>query len=157
VRSEVLANRARSTSSSFIDPGRFESQASIALDLLAMRPTDPATPKTLQEYEPPRPPLRYLGWDSLVFLSGETCAQGALEEQVATILGSMGGTLTHAGTSWERAVLVSCFLHTSQQVPVLQQLVRQAVPIGAARLECEQVEGYANVGPLLEIEVTALR
>ena len=56
----VLSGKARSASSSYIDPDHFESDAKVSLDLLAMRPVRPQVDKILKEYEPPTVPLRYL-------------------------------------------------------------------------------------------------
>jgi enamine deaminase RidA (YjgF/YER057c/UK114 family) len=156
VRRERLSNRARSVSSSFIAPRLFDSPASVALDLLAMRPRQPGAPKTQQEYEPPRAPLRYLDYDSVIFLSGVTSPEGGLDQQVATILAELGDTLAVAGTGWDRVALVSCFLHSSQDVGKLRRLLQEVVP-GGARVEVEYVEGYAGEGCLLEIELTAQR
>ena len=156
-RRERLSNQARSVSSSFIAPERFDSQAVVALDLLAMRPRHPGAKRTAQEYDPPRAPLRYLVDDAVVFLSGVTSQRATLEEQVAEIRDEIGASLAQAGSSWERAALVSCFLHSSQRVSTLQQLLRQSVVGGSTRLECELVEGYAGEGCLIEVEVTAVR
>ena len=41
-RVKILSGKARSASSSYIAPPHFDSAASIALDLIAMRPTTPA-------------------------------------------------------------------------------------------------------------------
>jgi enamine deaminase RidA (YjgF/YER057c/UK114 family) len=154
VRRERLSGQARSVSSSFIAPRLFDSPATVALDLLAMRLSQAGAAKTLVEYEPPRAPLRYLTWESAVFLSGVTCTQGALAEQVATIQAEHGETLSMAGSGWDRVALVSCFLHSSQDVGALRQALAGTVP-AAARVEVELVEGFASEGCLIEIELTA--
>jgi enamine deaminase RidA (YjgF/YER057c/UK114 family) len=157
VRRELLSNRARGVSSSFIAPALLGSNVAVALDLVAQRPSQASAEKILQEYEPPRAPLRYLVYEGVVFLSGVTSRQPTLEQQVAEILAEETESLALAGSSWERAVLVSCFLHSSQDVGTLWRLLRQSVPIRNAVLECESVEGYASEGCLLEIEATAVR
>src|SRR5262249_30493737 len=144
-------------SSSFIDPGRFDSSAAVALDLLAMRPRQPGTAKTMREYDPPRFPLRYLDYDSVVFLSGVTSEAAGLEAQVAAILAEIGESLAMAGSGWDRVALLSCFLQRDQSVSALQRLLRQSVPGGIPRLECELVEGFAAETYSVEIETTAVR
>src|SRR5205814_353068 len=84
-RVRALSRGARSASSSFIAPERFDSGASVALDLLAMRPTRPCE-KLLKEYDPPIVPLRYLVYDSVVVLSGVTAVLPTLKDQMANIL-----------------------------------------------------------------------
>jgi enamine deaminase RidA (YjgF/YER057c/UK114 family) len=156
-RRERLSGEARSVSSSFVAPGRLASPAALALDLLAMRPSQAGATRIPREYEPPRAPLRSLDYDGLVFLSGVTGALPTLEEQVAEILGEIGESLAQAGTSWERVALTSCFLQAGQEYSTLRQLLRQAVPRLTERLECEPVDGFAGEQCLLEIEVTAVR
>ncbi len=156
-RRAVLTGGARSVSSSFVAPGSFDGAAAVALDLLAMRPNGPGAAKTLQEYDPPRAPLRYLTWESLVFLSGVTGGQGTLEAQATAALAEIAESLALAGTSWERVALVTCFLRRGESLAALRRALRAAGPVGAAPFECEWVEGYAPAGAVLEIEVTATR
>jgi enamine deaminase RidA (YjgF/YER057c/UK114 family) len=156
VRREILSGRARSSSSSFIAPARLISEATVALELVALRPSQPGAAKATQEYEPPRAPLRYQVYDGLVFLSGVTSTRPTLAEQVAEAVAEIGESLTRAGSGWDRAVRLTCFLDQGQPLAALQQLLRPAIPIPATlRLECEHVEGFAGERALVEIEVTA--
>ncbi len=110
-RVKVLSGKARPASSSYIAPGHFDSEARVALDLLAMRPLRPGLEKSLKEYDPPITSLRYLIYDSAVFLSGVTAVFPTLADQMADILPRISGSLTDAGCSWDKAVKVSFFLH----------------------------------------------
>ena len=154
-RVRILAGRARSASASFIAPGHLDSGALLALDLVAMRPSRLDLAKTIVEYEPPIAPVRYIVYDSLVFLSGVTASPGPLGDQAAEILGRIGESLAKAGTSWGKAVLVSCFLHRDHQFTELEDLLPPAISEGVPRVEYVHVDGYAGEGRLLEIEVTA--
>src|SRR5215208_5363809 len=156
VRREMLTGPARSASSSFIAPARLTSDAAVALELVALRPSQPGAAKATQEYEPARAPLRYQVYDGLVFLSGVTSARPTLPEQVAEALAEIGESLARAGSGWERAVLLTCFLDQRQSLAALQQLLRPAIGIAATLpLEYEHVEGFAGEQGLVEIEVTA--
>jgi len=128
------------------------------LILLAVTVTDvhepPAVPASS---DPPAVPLRYLDLEGLIFLSGVVATSGDLAEQVAEVCGSIGGSLGHAGVSWEQAVLVSFHLHQDEDPAVLRNAFEGAVAAPHARTECSFVEGYSNPGRLLEIEVTAQR
>src|SRR5215468_11881151 len=95
-RSKALSGKARSASSSFICPVHFDSDAHVALDLLAMRPARADAQKYLKEYEPPIVPLRYLTYDSVVVLSGVTAVLPTLEDQMADILPRIEGSLKDA-------------------------------------------------------------
>ena len=151
-RSRRMRGKARSASSSYIAPDHIDSDASVALDFLAMRS---GGEKTLVEYDPPIVPLRYLGLDSLVFLSGVTSTTGNLSAQVSEICGLIGESLAHAGVSWEQVVLVSFFLHQSEDPANLKAAFQRVVEPRPGRVECAFVEGYSAQGKLIEIEVTA--
>lgn len=153
-RSRRMSGRARSASSSYIASAHLDSDASVALDFLAMR-SDGG--KKLVEYDPPIVPLRYLDLEGRVFLSGVTSTTGDLPQQVREISSLIGGSLEHAGTSWGQVAKVSFFLHHEEDPAVLKQAFRAASKVPAACTECSFVEGYSAVGKLIEIEVTAQR
>jgi enamine deaminase RidA (YjgF/YER057c/UK114 family) len=154
-RSKALSGKARSASSSFISPGHFDSDAHVALDLLAMRPSRADAQKYLKEYEPAITPLRYLTFDSVVILSGVTAVLPTLEDQMANILPRIEGSLKDAGSSWERAVKASFLLHHSQKFETLNQLFQKQVKARIPQMEYYHVDGYSSEGKLIEIEVTA--
>ena len=155
-RVKLLSGKARSASSSFIAPAHFESEGGVALDLLAMRPSTAGAQKTLKEYEPPIVPLRYLVYDGVVILSGVTHDQGSLDDQLQNILPRISGSLADAGTSWAKAVRMSCYLHRSQPLDDLRSgLARVLGSDLPANAEYEFVDGYSSPGKLIEIEVTA--
>jgi enamine deaminase RidA (YjgF/YER057c/UK114 family) len=156
-RTSALSGKARSASSSYIAPAHFDSNALVALDLLAMRPSRPGIEKTLQEYEPPIVPLRYLIYDSIVVLSGVTAVLPTLDNQLADILPRISGSLTDAGTSWECVVKVSFYLHRSQKPETLRELFRKMVKAEIPRMDYSFVDGYSAEGKLIEIEVTATK
>jgi len=154
-RVKILSGKARSASSSYISPSHFDSNARVALDLLAMKPSRSGLEKTLKEYEPPIVPLRYLIYDSVVFLSGVTAVLPALPDQLADILPRIAASLTDAGSSWDKAVKVSFFLHRSQKLEILKELFQRTVKTNIPRTEYLFVDGYSAEGKLVEIEVTA--
>jgi enamine deaminase RidA (YjgF/YER057c/UK114 family) len=154
-RFKTLTGRARSVSSSYYSPSHFASEARVGLDLLALRPSRPATDKLLKEYDPPLIPLRYLVYDSVVFLSGVTAILPTLEEQLANILPRISGSLADAGTSWAKVVKVSCYLHRTQKLDTLKRIFHDTVKTEIPQMEFAFVDGYSNPGKLIEIETTA--
>ena len=153
-RSRRMQGSARSSSSSYIAPGHLDSDASVALDFIAMRS---GGGKKLVEYDPPIVPLRYLDIEGLVFLSGVTSTSGDLAEQITEVCGLIGESLEHAGVSWQQAVQVSFFLQEAEDPAVLKAAFERAVAPRPARTEWSFVEGYSAQGKLIEIEVTAQR
>ncbi len=154
-RVRILSGKARSASSSYIAPVHFDSNAHVALDLLAMRPLRPGLEKTLVEYDPPITPLRFLVYDSLAFLSGVTAVLPTLDDQMADILSRISTSLTSAGSSWGKVVRVSFFLHRSQALQALKDLFKKTVKAEIPQMEYAFVDGYSAEGKLIEIEVTA--
>ena len=154
-RVRILSGKARSTSSSYISPEHFDSDARVSLDLLAMRPLRPDCDKVLQEYEPPAIPLRYLTYDSIAFLSGVTAVLPSLSDQLADILPRIQGSLVDASSSWDKVAKVSFFLHRSQTLDALRELFKETVKADIPQMEYAFVDGYSSVGKLIEVEVTA--
>ncbi len=155
-RNKTLSGKARSASSSYIAPGHFESDARVALDLLALWLSRPDLEKMLKEYDPPIIPLRYLTYNSFVFLSGVTAVLPTLADQMGEILHRISGSLADARTSWDKAVKVSFFLHQSQKLETLKELFQKTIKAEIPQMEYAFVEGFSTKGKLIEIEVTAM-
>jgi enamine deaminase RidA (YjgF/YER057c/UK114 family) len=154
-RVKILSGKARSASSSYIAPSHFDSDAKVAIDLLAMRPSRSNAEKFLKEYDPPIVPLRYLTYDSVVILSGVTAVLATLDEQLDNILPRIEDSLKNAGSSWDRVAKVSFFLHRSQKLENLKELFGSRVSAKIPAMEYSFVDGYSSEGKLCEIEVTA--
>ncbi len=154
-RVKILSGKARSASSSFISPTHFDSDARVAIDLLAMCPSRHDLQKVLKEYDPPITPLRYLIYDSVVVLSGVTAVLPTLGEQMGDILPRIEGSLKDAGSSWNQAVQASFLLHRSQNFKTLEMLFNKHVKASIPQMEFFHVDGYSSAGKLIEIEVTA--
>jgi enamine deaminase RidA (YjgF/YER057c/UK114 family) len=154
-RVKILSGKARSASSSYIAPGHFDSPAKVAVDLLAMRPSEPNAAKRVVEYDPPIVPIRFLVYDSVVVLSGVTTVLPTLEEQLDNILPRIHGSLTDAGSSWEKVARVSFYLHRSQALENLKTLFARRVTAKIPQMEYCFVDGYSSEGKFCEVEVTA--
>lgn len=154
-RVAILSGPARSASSSYIAPGHFDSTASVALDLLALRPSRQDAHKRIVEYDPPIVPIRFLVYDSVVVLSGVTTVLPTLEEQLNNILPRIEGSLTDAGSSWQRVARISFYLHRSQRIERLNEVFAKHVKATIPHREYCFVDGYSSAGKLCEIEVTA--
>ena len=89
-RSTILTGSAKAASSSYVSTNRFDSDAKVALDLLAMKPSRADAERRPVEFQPPRNYLCYLRHDSFVFLSGYTAAAETLETQVSDIIKAVG-------------------------------------------------------------------
>ena len=154
-RVRVLCGKARSASSSYIALDHFDSAAKVAIDLLAMRPTELSMTKRVVEYDPPIVPIRFLVYDSVVVLSGVTTVLPTLAEQFENILPRIGGSLKDGGSSWDKVALVSFHLHRSQTMEDVKTLFARQVSATIPRMEYVFVDGYSSPGKFCEVEVTA--
>jgi enamine deaminase RidA (YjgF/YER057c/UK114 family) len=154
-RVKILSGKARSASSSYISSSHFDSSAKVAVDLLAMRPSEPSANKRVIEYDPPIVPIRFLTYDSVVVLSGVTTVLTTLEEQLDNILPRIRGSLADAGSSWDKAARVSFYLHRSQTLENLKALFARRVTAKIPQMEYCFVDGYSSEGKFCEVEVTA--
>ena len=154
-RVKILSGKARSASSSYIAPGRFDSPAKVALDLIAMRSSRPDAEKRIVEYDPPIAPIRFLTYENVVVLSGVTTVLPTLETQLDNILPRIRGSLTDGGSSWEKVARVSFYLHRSQTIENLKNLFARHVKADIPQKEYCFVDGYSSEGKFCEIEVTA--
>lgn len=156
VRGEILKGPARSASSSYIWPDRFDGPALVSFDLWAARPSAAKVKKTLREYDPVISPLRYCIFESMLHHSGCTSVEPNLEKQIDEIVPRISESLAMAGTSWDKVVRMSFFLHRSQKIAEMRRLIGARVPVSAPESEVSFVDGYSSEGKLLEVETTAL-
>jgi enamine deaminase RidA (YjgF/YER057c/UK114 family) len=156
-RSKILTGSAKAASSSYVSTKRFDSDARIAVDLLAMRPSRADAERRPVEFQPPRNYLCYLRQDSYVFLSGYTSAAETLETQVPEVIKAVTAGLMVAGSVWAKLVKMSLFLHGSQKLETLRELLKRGPTLPAnCQVEFGFVDGYAGDKSLLEVEATAL-
>jgi enamine deaminase RidA (YjgF/YER057c/UK114 family) len=154
-RVRALSGKARSASSSYIAPALFDTEARIAADLIALRPSRTDLQKRVVEYDPPIVPIRFLVYDNVVFLSGVTTVLPTLDEQFDNILPRITASLSDAGSSWNRVARVSFYVHRSQTIDKVKSLFAARVQASVPEQEYCFVDGYSSVGKLCEVEVTA--
>jgi enamine deaminase RidA (YjgF/YER057c/UK114 family) len=154
-RVKVLSGKARSASSSYIAPGHFDSPAKVAVDLIAMRPAQAGIAKRIVEYDPPIVPIRFLTYENVAVLSGVTTVLPTLEAQLDNILPRIHGSLTDAGSAWDKVARVSFYLHRSQTIENLKSLFQRQVKAQIPQMEYCFVDGYSSEGKFCEVEVTA--
>ena len=156
-RSKILSGKRKAASSSYISASHFDSNARVALDLLAMRPSHTGAAREPVDFDPPRLYISQLRYDSLAFVSGFTSELDRLENQVPAVLADIDEALKAASTSWEHIGRLSVYLSRTQNLEVLKNLLRKANRLELAKIEFEFVDGFARDKGLLEVEATAER
>jgi enamine deaminase RidA (YjgF/YER057c/UK114 family) len=158
-RSKILTGKRKAASSSFISREWFDSGATAGLELLAMRPTNPGAERRPVDFEPARNYLCYLRYDSVVFYSGYTSTADTLHDQVTEVLKAISGARAVSGgltEDFRKTGRLSVFLHRSQNLTVVKDLLAKESWINLANVEYRLVDGFAGEKYLLELEATAL-
>jgi hypothetical protein len=158
-RSKVLTGNRKAASSSFISQQWFDSDGTAGLELLAMKPKIRGAERRPVEFEPARNYLCYLRYDSVVFYSGYTSNADTLEDQVKEVLNAVSGARAISGAltqDFRNTGRLSVFLHRSQKLSVVRNLLSKVSWIDLGNVEFRLVEGFAGDKYLLEIEATAL-
>jgi enamine deaminase RidA (YjgF/YER057c/UK114 family) len=91
-----------------------------------------------------------------VVLSGVTTVLPTLAQQFDNIIPRITGSLSDAGSSWDKVARVSFYLHRSQTVEHLNELFASHVSAKIPQLEYVFVDGYSSEGKFCEVEVTAM-
>lgn len=155
-RAEILSGKRKAASSSYISASHFDSNARVALDLLAMRPSLPGAAREPVDFEPPRTYISQLRYDSVAFVSGFTSELEGLEAQLPAVLADIDDALKAASTSWRHVARLSVYVSRTQNLEVLKNLLREANRLDLSKTEFEFVDGFARDKGLLEAEPTAL-
>jgi enamine deaminase RidA (YjgF/YER057c/UK114 family) len=156
VRAKILAGNRRAASSSFISQQWFESGATAALELLAMRPLrGTAAKRQPVDFTPARNYLYYLDYDGVIFFSGFTSEAGTLEEQVAEVLKTYDQALAQASTDWSKVMKLSVLLQRGHDIAAVERALALANPENVPPIEYSFVDGFAGEKYLIEIEATA--
>jgi len=158
-RSKILTGKRRAASSSFISQEWFDSNAMAGLELLAMWPMNPAVERRPVDFEPARNYLCYLRYDSAVFYSGYTSTADTLNDQVTEVLRAISGARAISGgltQDFRKTGRLSVFLHRSQSLSVVKDLLTKESWIDLSNVEYQLVDGFAGEKYLLEIEATAM-
>jgi len=158
-RSKILTGKQKAASSSFISRDWFDSEATAGLELLAMRPINPGAERRPVDFEPARNYLCYLRYDSVVFYSGYTSTAETLHDQVTEVLKSISSARAVSGgltQDFRKTGRLSVFLHRSQSLSVVKDVLAKESWIDLANVEYRLVDGFAGEKYLLEIEATAV-
>ena len=156
-RRELLGDGVRPASSSYVAPGHFLTDASVAVDLVAMEPSHPSAERFHVELDPPISPPRYLRYDGMVFLSGVSAIGGPLEDCVNDCAGRIEASLKMAGVSWQQTVRVASYVQRQHSLSDARKFLLAAASVQAIPMKLESVDGYSAPQKQIEIEFTALK
>lgn len=156
-RSKILTGKRRVASSSFISLEWFDSDGTVGLELLAMRPLSSTAPRIPVEFAPARNYLCYLDYDRWLFFSGFTSEAPTLEQQVVEVLATIDSALAQSRTDWGRVVKLSALLRRGHDIETVRRVLLSAGRENVPEIEYSFVDGFAGEKYLLEIEATATK
>jgi hypothetical protein len=95
----------------------------------------------------------------VAFYSGYTSEANTLSDQVTDVLRTITGARAISGgltQDFRKSGLLSVFLHRSQNLSTVKDLLAKETWIDLANVEFRFVDGFAGEKYLIEIEATAL-
>ena len=107
------------------------------------------------EFEPPRPYLKALTVDNLLFLSGGGGKGEGIETQARETLDTIGKTLAELGSSWNKLLLLTCYVKKLEWLDTVEKIAREHTHLGAHPIDLVPADEYAGPEMLLEVEATA--
>ncbi len=107
------------------------------------------------EFEPPRPYLKALTVDDLLFHSGRGGNGESIKAQIRSSLDIIGKTLAELGSSWNKVLLLSCYVKRLGWLDTVENLVREHTHLGAHSIDLVPADEYARPEMFLEVEATA--
>jgi enamine deaminase RidA (YjgF/YER057c/UK114 family) len=107
------------------------------------------------EFEPPRPYLKALSVDDLLFLSGRGGSGESIEAQTRSSLDTIGETLAELGSSWDKVLLLTCYVKRLEWLDTVEKIASEHTHLGALSIELVPADEFARSEMLLEVEATA--
>ena len=79
----------------------------------------------------------------------------SIETQSRSSLDIIGETLAELGSSWNKVLLLSCYVKRLEWLDTVEKLAREHTNLGALSIDLVPADEYARPEMLLEVEVTA--
>ncbi len=107
------------------------------------------------EFDPPRNYLKALRVDDLLFLSGRGGNEKTIETQTKQTFDTIGETLAELGSSWDKLLLLTCFIKKVEWLDTVEKIARERKHAGPLAIDLVPADEYARPEMLLEVEATA--
>lgn len=107
------------------------------------------------EFDPPRNYLKALRVDDLLFLSGRGGDDKTIESQTQQTFDTVGETLAELGSSWDKLLLLTCFIKKVEWLDTVEKIARERKHPGPLAIDLVPADEYARPEMLLEVEATA--
>ncbi|MBI2934436.1 MAG: RidA family protein [Chloroflexi bacterium] len=156
VRKNVFPLATRPASSSIIVHDFSPFDTLIEVDATAFLSRGNKYRKKGYEFDPPRPYIKAVEVEDVIFVSGQTGRGEDYQAQARSACNGIGQILSQLGAAWDKVVMVSCYL---QQIDWFETVHRIVLEKTGKPVPVDMAIGDEYAGPemRLEIEVTAVR
>lgn len=152
-RGAFFSGNRRGGSSSFQSAARFAGPGDAMIEILALRPMA-GKPKRLVEFAELRKYPQYVVHDDLMFVSGMAELAATPEEQLQLSIAQVEAALAAEMVAWRDVIEARTYVQKGSKSPAwLRSGLDAAAKARIPRVVCEQVDGLATEGKVLEIEV----
>lgn len=152
-RGAFFSGNRRGGSSSFQAASRFAGPGAAMIEILALKSRS-GKPKRLVEFAEPRRYPHYVVYDDLMFVSGMAELAPTPQEQLRLSIAQVELALRAESVAWRDVIEARIFLQAGNESPAwLRSGLDAAAKVQIPRVVCEQVDGLATEGKVLEIEV----
>ena len=157
VRKRIFPQAARPASSSIIVHDFLPKDSLVEIDATAILSRGGKCRKKGIEFDPPRPYLKALEVENLVFVSGEGGKGKNIETQTAAAYERIGGTLAELGSSWEKVLLLSCYVKKLEWFDAVHKFFQEKTGNRSLFIDMARADEYAQPDMLIEVEATACK
>ncbi len=157
VRKKVFPRSTRPASSSIIVHDFSPQDTLIEIDATAFLSKGKKCEKRGIEFDPPRPYLKALVVENLLFVSGAGGGGENIEVQTRTASDLIGETLTELGSSWAKVLLLSCYVKKLEWFDTVHKIIQGKLGNEPVHVDLVMADEYARPEMLIEIEATAYK
>ncbi len=155
VRKKMLPQATRPASSSIIVHNYLPEDTQVEIWATGILTRGKKHQKEGVEFDPPRNYLKALRVDDLLFLSGRGGDEKTIETQTRQTFDTVGETLTELGSSWDKLLLLTCFIKKVEWLDTVEKIARERKHSGPLAVDLVPADEYARPEMLLEVEATA--
>ncbi len=157
VRNKVFPRATRPASSSIIVHDFTPGDTLIEIDATAILSRGKKYQKRGIEFSPPRAYTKAVEVDDLLFISGGGGKGDSIEAQTKATYQQIGETLAELGSSWEKAILISCYVRKLEWFDTVHKTLREKLGDRPVFIDMALADEYAQPEMLIEIEATAYK
>lgn len=157
VRKKMFPQATRPASSSIIVHDFLPKDTLIEIDATAFLSRGKMYKKKGIEFDPPRPYIKALAVEDLLFVSGEGGRGENIEIQMKTAHKRISETLAELGSSWDKVLLLSCYVKKLEWFDTVHKFFRQKTGDKPLFIDMAMADEYAQPEMLIEVEATAYK